>query len=66
MSEEAIYLTVDKVAKMFGVKPATVRDWIDKGIFPNAFKLQPGEQQAPWFIPTSDIEDLAQKRYGSD
>ena len=52
MSEELQWYTTDEVAKMIGIVPETVRDWIrDKKL--NAKKL--GRE---WRVSTADIKEL--------
>lgn len=53
--------TVGSVAKMFDVKPYTVRRWLEEGKFPNAFKLN----GTRWRIPKKDLEALANQEYGA-
>jgi len=56
-------LTTAQVAKMLGVTPATVNNWLksDLGYFPNAYPLSP-TPKSPWRIPKSDVEAFIQRR----
>lgn len=53
-------MKVSDVAKMFDVKPATVREWIKDGILP-AIKIGTGHY---WRVRTSEVTALAQRKYG--
>jgi excisionase family DNA binding protein len=48
-------LTVEEVAAVLKVHPETVRVWIRRRVFPNAYRL-PGK--AGWRVPQADIADL--------
>lgn len=52
----AEYLTVKEVALIFRLKKeGTICEWIKKGVFPNAIKMD------GYLIPRSDVEDLIEK-----
>lgn len=55
------YHTVDQVAGIFAVTPATVREWLKAGTI-KGVKLPTGG----WRILHSDMVDFANERYGSD
>lgn len=55
-------LKVSEVAKMFGVQPATIREWIRTGLL-HAVKIGKGHY---WRVPTSAARQLAQKKYGDE
>ncbi len=48
-------LTVHEVAALLKVHPETVRVWLRRRLFPNAYHL-PG--RAGWRIPRQDVEAL--------
>lgn len=50
-------LLASNVAKKLGVKTVTVRAWLNKGMFPNAYLEQTEFFAFPiWRIPLGDIE----------
>lgn len=55
------FMTVPEVAKIFAVKPYTVRHWIKEGKL-EGVKL-PGGQ---WRVRRSTITEFAQKMYGDN
>jgi excisionase family DNA binding protein len=48
-------MTVAEVSKMLRVHRMTVLHWLERGIFPHAYKLP---SRAGWRIPRADIEAL--------
>ena len=56
-------LTVAALATLFGKRPNTVRAWVERGEFPNAYKL-PGKQpkRCEWRVPTSDVETFRRRQ----
>lgn len=56
------YLKVSEVASMFGVQPATVREWLNDGTL-EGVKIGKGHY---WRISTAAARSLAQKRYGDN
>jgi len=57
MGIETAHLSVAKVAKHLGRSKKQIRRWIDRGLFPNAWR-PPGGQ---WSIPRTDVEALTKK-----
>jgi excisionase family DNA binding protein len=53
---------VSDVAKMFNVKPATVRIWLSNGTL-SGIKIGSGHY---WRIPEDSVTKLAERRYGDD
>lgn len=54
-------LTVQELATLFGKRPSTVRAWVERGDFPEAYKLHGKE----WRVPASAVEEFqAQQRVG--
>ena len=51
-------LTVKEVAELLKIHPETVRIWVNRGYFPNAYQL-PGRN--PWRIPVADVEELKRR-----
>lgn len=54
-------LNVDQAAERFGVTPRTIRNWINRGDFPNAYRVGLTSKSAH-MIPMSDIEAFDKKR----
>lgn len=50
-------LNVAGLAALFGKRPSTIRGWLERGDFPNAYKL-PGKEptRCEWRVPTADVE----------
>ena len=55
------FLTPGEIARMFGVKPYTVRQWIKDGKFP-AEKMQSGRLK----VRLSTLQKFAQEQFGDD
>jgi excisionase family DNA binding protein len=53
------FLTTEEVADIMRVKPATVRDWLRRGL------LRGVSIQRSWRIPRSELERFVQSRYGA-
>lgn len=47
-------LTVEAVAHRLGCNPRTARRLIERGRFPNAFRVDAG---GPWRVPVTDLEE---------
>ena len=54
-------LTTSQAAQRLGVTPKTINDWIDRGLMPNAYKLN-GFGKSPYRIPEGDVEAIEQRR----
>jgi len=56
-------LNVSALAALFGKRPSTVRGWLERGEFPNAYKL-PGKEptRCEWRVPTADVETFRQRQ----
>ena len=54
------FVTTTEAAKKFGVLPATVKHWCQRGLFPNA-RCEAGRV---WLIPASDLEGFQPPRRG--
>lgn len=50
-----------EVAKLFDVKPSTVREWLKSGEL-KGIKIGQGHY---WRVPESAIKELAERRYGN-
>ncbi|MFQ5614747.1 MAG: helix-turn-helix transcriptional regulator [Anaerolineae bacterium] len=55
-------LTSAQAAARLGVTPRTIQRWVAAGVFPNAFKLDPGFIKSPFIIPVEDVEAFERKR----
>jgi excisionase family DNA binding protein len=57
------FLTVTQIAKRLAVSNRTVLNLIDRGRFPNAYKIDPMAKRITWRIPIKDVEtfELQQK-----
>ena len=59
------FLTSGQAATVLGVAPRTVSAWMDRGVFPNAFRAPPGKKAKPEFndgdrrIPIGDVAAFA-------
>jgi len=57
----SVDLTIRDLGEMFGKQPSTVRDWVERGDFPGAYKLHGKE----WRIPPSAVaafQDVQRQR----
>lgn len=50
-----------RVAERLDVSPETIRLWVHRGYFPNAWRSPHG---GPWRIPESDVRTLVEKMKG--
>jgi excisionase family DNA binding protein len=58
MEEPAETLTAPKVAKMLGVSSSnTVKNWIEGGHFPGAFRTMGGH----WRVPVRDVHEAKRR-----
>jgi excisionase family DNA binding protein len=55
-------LSVKQTARRLGVTTRTVQSWIDRGYFPNAYKLKPYLSNSPYRIPESDVTAFEARR----
>jgi excisionase family DNA binding protein len=55
-------LTVTQAADRLKVSRRTIHNWIAKGYFPNAYKLDPHTANSHYRIPETDIQALEQQR----
>lgn len=60
MTEPDPMLKVSEVAVIFGVQPATIREWLKDGLL-EGIKIGSGHY---WRVRTSAVTALAQKKYG--
>ncbi len=58
----ADFVSAAQVAKRFDVTSRTIVRWIDEGVFPGAFKVNPSIKNSPYLIPQSSIDEYEQKR----
>ncbi len=52
-------LTVHEVAGLIGTHPETIRRWLRKGLFPNAYQIS---NRYGWRIPKRDVDGLRKPR----
>ena len=58
-------LTLKETAERLGIRPRTMYKWLGKGLFPNAYKVNPTAKNSPFRIPVEDVEAFeAQRRQG--
>jgi excisionase family DNA binding protein len=55
-------LSAREAAQRLGVTPRTIIKWINRGTFPNAYKLNPDGLRSAYRIPLTDIEALESRR----
>ena len=53
-------LTTKDLSERFGVHHVTARKWCERGLFPNAKKLDSPRGQY-WVVPESDLKDFKPK-----
>jgi len=58
---DEIYTTT-QAANFFSVSKRTIQDWITRGYFPNAYKLNPHAKRPEYRIPRSDIAKIIELR----
>ncbi len=54
--------TVKEAADRLGAKPRAVIAWVQRGQFPNAYKLNPYGRTSPFRIPEQDIVAFEEQR----
>lgn len=54
-------LTVTQVADRLGVSRQSIHDWIQEGLFPNAYRKSP-RPQSTFLIPEEDVIAFERKR----
>ncbi len=54
--------SVKRAASELNVSPRTIRNWIDAGYFPQAYRQNPRNPLSPWRIPRQNIIDFKQAR----
>ena len=60
MPEE--YYTINEVAEILEINPRTVSLYIQRGHFPNAYRLDPTRKKSPYRIPKQDVKNFVQKQ----
>lgn len=55
------YMTIAQLADRYKVTARAVLKWINKGHFPNAYRVSP-EENSPYRIPVSDVIEYEKKR----
>ena len=55
-------LSAREAAQRLGVTSRTIIKWINRGSFPNAYKLNPDALRSAYRIPFPDIEAFEEKR----
>jgi len=59
-------LSVEDAAARLGVSAKTIRNMIDRGSIPGAYKLDPNAKNSPYRIPTESITKIISQRAGSN
>lgn len=59
-------LTVDEVADRLGVSNRTVRNFIERGHFPNAYRVDPTVPKSHYRIPKEDVDRFEKIRKGDN
>lgn len=54
--------SVEQAANILGVSARTIRNWIKKGRFPNAYKLDPQSKKSSYKIPKIDVDSFLRER----
>ena len=62
MSDEQRVYTVVETAERLGVTVRAVQEWVRKGRFPHAYKLDPFGLRSPFMIPEEDIRAFEEAR----
>jgi len=52
------FIRISEAARILQVTPATIRNWIDKGIINGAHKINPGAKNSPYRIPRIEIDQF--------
>lgn len=52
-------LTVHEVAELIGTHPETIRRWLRRGFFQNAYQIS---KRYGWRIPIGDVEALRHRK----
>ena len=60
--DQAADLSVTQAARKLGVFPSTVVRWINGGLFPGAYKLNPEAANSPYRIPPDTLATFLKKR----
>lgn len=56
MALAARNVTLTEAAALTGVSRVTIRRYLDKGLFPNAFRTEDGShRKLPWRLPITDL-----------
>ena len=55
-------LTTAETAKRLGVTTQAIAKWIRRGLFPNAYKVNPYGVTSPYRIPEEDVEAFERER----
>lgn len=53
------FLSVERIAKIFDVRPYAVRQWLKDG------KLKGAKVESQWRVQTSEVQRFAQEAYGA-
>lgn len=61
-------LTAQEASRRLGVTPRAIAKWVQQGIFPGAYKVNPLGISSPYRIPIEDIEafEALRKKRASD
>ena len=57
--------TVEQVAEALKVTPRTVRNLIERGRFPGAYKIDPQSERSTWRIPEDDLVQFKERQHES-
>ena len=55
-------LTTGQAGRRLGVTKKAIGDWIKKGLFPGAYRVNPSSRHSPFRIPVEDVEAFEEKR----
>ena len=53
---------VRDAAEALSVQPRTIRDWINRGKLPGAYKVPDNSQRSEWRIPADSIEGVRRRK----
>lgn len=56
------FINSSEAAKWLNVSTRTITNWVQKGYFQGAFKINPLARNSPYLIPMSAIEEFEKKR----